>query len=132
MFDIFGRKRIRELEKSVTDMCDRVIFYKKECSDRDDKLIVLEFSDAMRRKEIQGYKDRIMKLEKLLNFVTVNKPAKRRNDVLLASLACGKSTVTPVMEYLKRKGIKDPDGGDYKRSTVQDILKPPATTTRVE
>lgn len=127
MFDIFGRKRILELEnelkrvKSIKESEILNIF--SESGFIFGKHIELELKSV----EIQGYKDRIMKLEKLLNFVTVNKPAKRRNDVLLASLACGKSTVTPVMEYLKRKGIKDPDGGDYRRSTVQDILKPPAT-----
>lgn len=127
MFDIFGRKRIRELEAALDRAKDRNLKHIDQKSDLRVKNIELEFEKSMVSDEIQGYRDRIMKLEKLLNFVTANKPAKRRNDVLLASLACGKSTVTPVMEYLKRKGIKDPDGGDYKRSTVQDILKPPAT-----
>lgn len=127
MFDIFGRKRIRELEAALDRAKDRNLKNIDQNHDLRIKIVDLEFKKSMASVEIQGYKDRIMKLEKLLNFVTVNKPAKRRNDVLLASLACGKSTVTPVMEYLKRKGIKDPDGGDYKRSTVQDILKPPAT-----
>ena len=127
MFDIFGRKRIRELEVSNRAKDTMIAYYKNQISQKLDEKISSGLKKEMQEIEIQGYKDRIMKLEKLLNFVTVNKPAKRRNDVLLASLACGKSTVTPVMEYLKRKGIKDPDGGDYKRSTVQDILKPPAT-----
>lgn len=116
MFDIFGRKRIKELE--------REIFILKEANnDHIDKWFKSLFHEELQAEEIKGYKDQIARLHKLLNFVTVNKAAKRRNDVLLASIACGKSTVTPVLKYLNSKGIKDPDGDDYKKSTVYDILR---------